>query len=88
MLGSDEESNTGITEAMEDVESIVVHPFGDGLIVEIIGVGEKGDISIDSLEFDIIEDEREASARGDLPSNYKGDIRTALSKKGYSLVDT
>jgi hypothetical protein len=87
MLGSDEMPNTGITEPMENIESIVIHPFGNGLIVEIIGVGEKGDISIDSIEFDITGDDREVSARGDIPSNYKEDIRTALSKKRYSLVE-
>ena len=72
---------------MEDVESIVVHPFGDGLIVEIIGVDEKEDIAIESVEFDISEDGNEVSVRGDLPSEYKEDIKTALSREGYSLVD-
>lgn len=72
---------------MEDVESIEVHPFGDGLIVEIIGVDEKEDIAIESVEFDISEDGSEVSVRGDLPSEYKEDVQTALSREGYSLVD-
>lgn len=87
MLGSDKMPNTVITEPMENVESTVVHPFGDGLIVEIVGVDEKGDISIVSVEFDISGDDREVSARGELPSEYEEDIRTALSNKGYSLID-
>lgn len=87
MLDRDELRNTAILERMEDIESIAVHPFGDGLILEIISIGEQDDISITSIEFDIREGGEKVNAREDIPSEYEEDIRKALSKKGYLIDD-
>ncbi|WP_246999427.1 hypothetical protein [Halosolutus gelatinilyticus] len=70
---------------MKEIESMTIHPFGDGLLVELIGIDEHDDVSTVTIEFDIVDDNGEAAAREDIPSNYKEDVKAVLSKNGYSI---
>lgn len=70
---------------MEDIESITVHPFGDGLLVEMLGIDDHAGITTETIELDIINDDK-VKSREKMPSEYEERIREALSENGYSLV--
>lgn len=71
---------------MEEITTITAHQFGEGVLVEIIGVGNQGDIAIETIEFDLINSADDIVApREEVPSDYKEKIRAALSEEGYSL---
>ncbi|WP_207587130.1 hypothetical protein [Halomontanus rarus] len=70
---------------MEDVKTTTVHQFGQGLLVEIIGTDEHGDIATETIEFDLIES-GDAEPREEIPSEHEEHILTAISEEGYSLL--
>lgn len=73
---------------MKDVQTITAHPFGDGLLVEIIGVDEHGDVTTATVEFDRVESESEAvTPRGEIPPAFEEEVCATLSERGYSIVE-
>ena len=73
---------------MKEITTTSVHQFGDGLLVEVVGIGEHGDVITETIEFDPVEpDSENVTPRGDIPSTYETEVYTLLSEKGYSVVE-
>lgn len=68
--------------------TITVHKFGSGVLVEIIGSDEHGDIAAETYEFDVLKStDKKVTPREEIPSEYRDRVRTVLSEKGYSIED-
>lgn len=52
---------------MKDIKTTTAHQFGSGLLVEVIGIGEQGDVATETIEFDLVESENEAVTPRDEP---------------------
>ncbi|WP_323174748.1 hypothetical protein [Natrialba sp. PRR66] len=73
---------------MEEITSTTLHQFGPGLLVEIIGVDERGDIAAETIEFEMLElESKVVTPREEIPSKYENQIRATLSEHGYSISD-
>ncbi|NKE37975.1 hypothetical protein GWG54_19690 [Natronococcus sp. JC468] len=73
---------------MEEVTSTTLHQFGSGLLIEIIGVDERGDIAVETIEFEVLELEGKiVTPREEIPSEYEDQIRATLSEQSYSISD-
>ena len=71
---------------MKQIDTITVHQFGSGLLVELIGTDEQGEIATESIEFDFVNAKDDTVIpREEISTVYEEKIRRALSEKGYSF---
>lgn len=74
---------------MTDVTTSEVYRFGSELLVELVGVGERGDVATITVEFDRVDDGSDrVTPREELSPDHEPHVRTALSEAGYSLSDS
>lgn len=73
---------------MEDVTSVNLHRFGTGLLVEILGRDQGGDISIRSYELEFVDDSTSVvHPRAPLSTMATALIDELLTEHGYTLTD-
>lgn len=71
---------------MREVKSTTMHKFGDGLLVEIIGLDESGEISTETIELEVVDPHQgRVEPRGEIPPEYEEQVHGTLSENGYSI---
>lgn len=69
-------------------ERVSLHPYSDGVLVEVVVDEGGGDVRTVSAEFDLVDPETGALAlRGELPSPYEESIRRHIDESEYVLRD-
>lgn len=66
--------------------SFNVHRFRDQVLLELIVDAGNGNVSAESVELDILDDDGRLTPCGELPPDYEEEIRTRLEDAGYAVV--
>lgn len=69
-----------------DEVSVNIHPYDDHLHLEVITDAGGGNVTAQSIEFEIVEPERAAvEPREPLPQAHAEEIQTRLKDAGYDI---
>ena len=86
LLGCYPLSDTQYTGYMDTLTTVNLHHFGSGLLVEVIGQDDRGDISVRSYELDFAEDDSSTVvSRTPLPQVTVRYVEELLNDHGYSF---
>lgn len=70
-----------------DEVSVNIHTYHDHLHLEVITDAGGGNVTAESIEFDIVDADRTAVApREHMPQSHAEEIRTLLEDTGYEVV--
>jgi hypothetical protein len=70
---------------MEEVTGTKLYEYTTEVIVEIMGIDERGDFAITSYQFAFGDEKGTVRAKGDLDTPHEPHVERALEEAGYSL---
>lgn len=68
-------------------DNVSLHQYRDGILVEVILDNGNGNVSTQSVEFDVVDPEqRVLSPKTELPDSHEDAIRERLAESDYALA--